>query len=211
MVLATKNDTTGGDRMVEVVRYERTQIQQLFAEKNAHVLYKYSETDSYLNQLSCYIDDAIKASEHVFLVENERNYRLIIRELNARYTETELKQIRYVNSINFYLSSGSYYPPAIEAYFADMVKPFVDNNISFRSWAHVEWESMKGPSHLIEVFEKIVDQAVNEIPFSLICAYDRNRMPYDLDEVLLKTHPYILEDDELIVSEKYVTELELNK
>src|SRR5690606_3821069 len=196
--------------MVDNTHSEKSNIQQLFEEKNAHVLYFYSDNVSYLKQVISYIEEGIVAGEYVFLVENERNYRLIIKELCARYTEAEMKLFRYVNSISFYLSSGSYYPPAIEAYFAEMVQPFVDNKITFRSWAHVEWASIKGPTHLIEIFERIVDQAVNEIPFSLICAYDRNRIPEDLHEVLLKTHPYILEGGELNLSKEYVAELELN-
>ena len=190
---------------------ERSKIQQLFDEKNAHVLYKYANNESYLQQVISYIKDGIATGENVFLVENERNHLLITKELSKTFSGEEMVNLRYVNSINFYLSSGSYYPPAIEEYFAGMVQPFVDNNIPFRSWAHVEWASLKGPSHLIEIFEKIVDQAVNKIPFSLICAYDRNRLPDDLNEVLLKTHPYILEDNDLIVSQEYTTELELNK
>ncbi|MCG3089427.1 MEDS domain-containing protein [Sporosarcina cyprini] len=185
---------------------EKSKIQKLFEEKNAHVLYMYADNESYLQQVISFIKDGIAAGEIVFLVENERNYILIFQELRKSFSSEEMKYLHYVNSISFYLSSGSYYPPAIEEYFTNLVHPCVKNKLPFRSWAHVEWASLKGPSQLIEVFEKIVDQAVNEIHFSLICAYDRNRMLDDLHEVLLKTHPYILEDEELILSQEYSEE-----
>ena len=64
-------------------------------------------------------------------------------------------------------SSGSYHPPAFAEYFNKMVQPYVENKISFRSWAHVEWATMEEPLHLIEDFEKIVDGAVNELFVSI--------------------------------------------
>jgi hypothetical protein len=67
----------------------------------------------------------------------------------------------------------------------------------------VEWATMEVPLHLIEDFEKIVDEAVNQLSFPLICAYEGKRMPDYLKTILLETHPYVLIEDELIVSEKY--------
>jgi hypothetical protein len=62
---------------------------------------------------------------------------------------------------------------------------------------------MKDPLHLIEDFEKIVDEAVNQLSFPLICAYKGERMPEYLKTILLETHPYILVEDDFIVSEQY--------
>ncbi|WP_318240708.1 MEDS domain-containing protein [Sporosarcina gallistercoris] len=183
---------------------EKSKIQRLFDEQmHAHVLFKYNDSKDYFHQLLNYIRDGITAGEYVVLVENERNHRLIMNELSTRFTDKEMEYVHYVNSIHFYLSSGSYSPSAIEEYFTKTVQPYVENKISFRSWAHVEWASLNGPSHLIEEFENIVDQAVMQIPFSLICAYDKNRMPDYLKKSLYKTHPYVLLDNELIVSKEY--------
>lgn len=114
-----------------------------------------------------------------------------------------MKYVHFVNSLSFYYSSGSYHPPAIAAYFNEMIKPYVENDVSFRSWAHVEWSSMEEPLYLIRDFEEIVDKAVNEVEFPLICAYSGIRMPEYLKDILLETHPYVLVEDDLLVSEKY--------
>lgn len=184
----------------------KSKMNQLFEDqKSVHVLYSYNDMENYLKQVLSYIENGIAAGDYVILIENERMYPIIYKELSTRLTEDQMKFVHFVNSLNFYRSSGSYHPPAIEAYFTKMVQPYVENKISFRSWAHVEWASMKEPLHLIEDFEKIVDQAVNLLSFPLICAYEGNRMPDYLETILMETHPYVLLEDDFIVSEEYKT------
>ncbi|MHA6260593.1 MEDS domain-containing protein [Sporosarcina sp. CAU 1771] len=191
--------------MVEAIQTEtRTKIQQLLESQHAHILYMYPDDERYIQEVLNYIEEGIAKDEYVLLVENERNYIVIEEQLRTRLTEEEMKLVRYVNSIDFYLSSGSYYPPAILAYFTKSVQWFADNKIPFRSWAHVEWATIKGPTHLIEQFERIVDEAVVQLPFSLICAYEENRISSDLQEMLFQTHPYILGEKGLNKSEKYI-------
>lgn len=108
-----------------------------------------------------------------------------------------------MNNFDFYYSSGSYHPPAILDYFNQMVQPYVENDIPFRSWAHVEWATMKDPLHIIEDFERIVDEAVNSLSFPLICAYEGEKMPDHLIKILMETHPYVLKDEHFTVSVEY--------
>ncbi|WP_277585409.1 MEDS domain-containing protein [Psychrobacillus antarcticus] len=172
-------------------------------QKNVHVLYSYYEMEDYLEMVVSFILDGIEAGEYTILIENDRLYPLIQEELSTRLTEVQMKFIHFVNSLSFYYSSGSYHPLAIAAYFNKMIHPYVVNKISFRSWAHVEWSSIEEPLHLISDFEKIVDQAVNEVEFPLICAYSGIRMPSYLKTILLETHPYVLLEDDFIVSDLY--------
>jgi len=57
--------------------------------------------------------------------------------------------------------------------------------------------------HLIEDFEITVDEAVHKFLFPLICANEGNRMPDYLTTILMKTHPYVLYKDDIIISEQY--------
>lgn len=65
---------------------------------------------------------------------------------------------------------------------------------------------MDEPFHLIGDFERVVDNAVNEISFPLICAYGERKMPSTLETILLETHPYILKKEKLVFSQKYIPE-----
>ncbi len=179
-------------------------MNQLFVDqRSVHVLYAYRGIQKYMEQVLSYIKEGVLAGDYVILIENDRLYRMIEKELPTILTEEQLKFFHRINSLDFYYSSGSYHPPAIEAYFNKVVQPYVENNISFRSWAHVEWASMEEPLHIIEDFEKIVDGAVNQYSFPLICAYDGERMPDYLVKILMETHPYVLMDENFINSDQY--------
>ncbi|MGD6830984.1 MEDS domain-containing protein [Sutcliffiella halmapala] len=182
----------------------KSRMKQLFDEqKSVHVLYAYKGMKNYLEQVVQYIQDGILAGDYVILIENDRLSHMIHKELSMRLTKEQMKFFHWVNSFDFYFSSGSYHPPAIEKYFQKTVQPYIEKDISFRSWAHVEWRSMEDPLHLIEDFERIVDKAVNVVSFPLICAYEGEKMPDYLRNILLETHPYVLVEDDLIDSKQY--------
>lgn len=182
----------------------KSTIQQLVDEKrNAHILYAYTGNENYFRELYQYISDGIHAGDQLLLVENERISTQVRQELAKRFSSKQLKQVHYVNSLHFYWSSGSYNPQAIQVYFTEVVAPFVEKGQVFRSWAHVEWESVQEPLHLVEEFERMVDQAVNELDFPLICAYELEKMPERLQTILLETHPFVLKDETVAESTAY--------
>jgi hypothetical protein len=191
------------ERRIDILK---SKMNQLFEDqKNVHVLYSYNEMENYIKQVLSYIQDGIMAGDYVILVENDRIYPIIHKELSTRLTKDQMKLLHFVNNFDFYCSSGSYHPPAIEEYFNKTVQPYVENKISFRSWAHVEWATLEEPLHIIEEFERTVDKAVNLLSFPLICAYKGQRMPEYLKTILLETHPYVLEDDDITICEQYLS------
>lgn len=182
----------------------RSKMNQLIEdERNIHVLYAFNGMENYINQILNYIEDGVAAKDHVLLVENERVTRLLQKELATRFSADQLELVHFINSFQFYWSSGSYHPPAILAYFTKTIQPYLEKEQPFRSWAHVEWESVKEPLHIIEDFEKIADDAVNEHAFPLVCAYEKNKMPEHLQTILMETHPYVLMEDSFVVSDQY--------
>lgn len=190
------------ERRIDILK---SKMNQLFEDqKNVHVLYSYTEMENYIKQVLSYIQDGIMAGDYVILVENDRIYPIIHKELSTRLTKDQMELLHFVNNFDFYCSSGSYHPPAIEEYFNKTVQPYVENKSSFRSWAHVDWATLEEPLHIIEEFERTVDKAVNLLSFPLVCAYKGERMPDYLKTILLETHPYVLQDDDIIVCEQYL-------
>lgn len=182
----------------------KNKMNELFEiERSVHVLYSYEGMQNYIEQAVSFIHDGVLAGDYVIFIENDRIYMSILAELSKRLTDSQMKFVHRVNNFDFYYSSGSYHPPAITEYFEKMVQPYVENKMPFRSWAHVEWASMKDPLHIIEDFEKIVDKAVNQLSFPLICAYEGAKMPEHLKTILMETHPYVLTHDGFIVSDQY--------
>ncbi|MRX52990.1 hypothetical protein GJU41_03325 [Bacillus idriensis] len=187
----------------------KSQLNQLFEDKSGvHVLYSYNGMENYMDQVLNYIQDGIDAGDYVILIENERIYRMIQKELSTRLTKEQKEFVHFVNNFDFYYSSGSYHPPAIVEYFNKTIQSYVENKISFRSWAHVEWATMEEPLHIIGDLEKVVDEAVNQLSFPLICAYEAEKMPDYLKTVLMETHPYVLMEDDVIISNQYKPKFE---
>ncbi|WP_349409399.1 MEDS domain-containing protein [Pseudalkalibacillus sp. SCS-8] len=172
-------------------------------QKSVHILYKYYGLENYVNMVVKYTQDGIRDGDYVILIENDPVYKKIEKELNKRLSEKEMEYVHWVNSFDFYFSSGSYHPPAIIEYFSKMIQPYLEKKLSFRAWAHVEWATMSEPLHIIEDLEKPVDEAVKQISFPLICAYQGERMPDYLRRILMETHPYILLEDDVVVSDQY--------
>ncbi|ARK20867.1 MULTISPECIES: MEDS domain-containing protein [Sporosarcina] len=185
----------------------KTRIQQLIESKrNLHILYSYKDLDHHIQLVAAYIEEGVRAGEYTILIDNERIHLLIKNELQNRLNEEEMKYLHFINNFHFYYSTGSYHPATIEQYLTETVTPYVENQLLFRSWAHVEWATMDGPWHIIEDLERFVDHAVNELSFPLICAYKEESMPEHLQELLFKTHPLIIVNDELVQSEVYERE-----
>lgn len=179
-------------------------MNQLCADqRSVHVLYSYNEMKNYIEQAVSYIQEGVTVGDYILFIENERIYSLIHQELSTLLTKDQMAFVHHVNNFDFYYSSGSYHPPAIVDYFNKTVQKYVENKIPFRSWAHVEWASMKDPLHIIKDLEKVIDKAVNLLSFPLICAYQGEKMPDYLKTILMETHPYVLMEDDFIVSEQY--------
>ncbi|WP_377890052.1 MEDS domain-containing protein [Alkalihalobacillus sp. R86527] len=182
----------------------KTKMNQLFEdERCVHVLYAYDGVKNYIKQVVGFIQDGIEARDHVILIENEPMYRIIYEEMSNLLTTEEMTYVHRINNFDFYFSNGSYHPPAIVEHFNKVVQPYVEKNVRFRSWAHVEWASMEEPLHIIEDFERIVDGAVNDYSFPLICAYEGERMPDYLINILMETHPYVLMEEDFVISKQY--------
>ncbi|TYS67454.1 hypothetical protein FZC76_12760 [Sutcliffiella horikoshii] len=182
----------------------KSRMNDLFKEqRNIHVLYSYEGREEYLEKLVDFVQSGVSAGDYVIVIENQRIYRILEQKLSNRISEEQMKLVRWVNNFDFYFSSGSYHPPAIYDYFVNTVQHFVDKKLPFRSWAHVEWATMDGPLHIVEDLERIVDNSVHQLDFPLVCAYEGAKMPDYLRNILLETHPYILVEDQLVVSEFY--------
>lgn len=177
---------------------------KLFEEqRKVHVLYSYEEKKAYMEQVLAYAKAGVEAGDYVILIENSQLTPMIQAELKNQLTKQQMDFIHFVNSFEFYCSSGSYHPPSIQAYFEKMVEPYLTRELTFRAWAHVEWATVDDPYHIVRDFEKVIDVAVNDLEFPLICAYENKLMPENIKSMLLETHPYVLVEGDVVVSDAY--------
>ncbi|MGB6407846.1 MAG: MEDS domain-containing protein [Planococcus donghaensis] len=179
---------------------------QLFdVRHDVHVLYAYDEIRKYIEHVVAYAKHGVEAGDHIILIENPRLSPDIHAELKSQLTKEQMEFVHFVRSLDFYFSSGSYHPPAIQAYFEKIIEPLLEEQATFRAWAHVEWASGEVPIKLIEELEKAIDVAVKNYQFPLICAYNNSLVQGTIRNMLLETHPYILAEDDIVISNLYAT------
>jgi hypothetical protein len=185
-------------------KHLNTKINELLQNhKSAHLLYAFNGMDNYIRSAVNYILDGVSSGQSIILIENERYLPHLMKELKKHLNENEMAKIHQINNFDFYFSSGSYHPPAILNYIENMYKPFLDENITFRTWTHVEWSTIDGPLSIVEELEKVVDRLVADMGLIIMCAYEEEGMPEPLKFSLLRTHKFILTDDDVVFSDLY--------
>ncbi|OMP66907.1 MEDS domain-containing protein [Domibacillus epiphyticus] len=171
---------------------------------SAHIFYKFSEEENYIQNVTSYIVDGIEQGEHILFIENDRLFLLIYKRLEATLKPDQLTKIQHINNFNYYFSNGSFHPPTIFNYLSKILESYSENNIPFRIWAHVEWGEKYEVLNIIKEFENEADIAVNELQLMLVCAYDAERIPDSLEEALMKCHEHIMTNDEILPSNLYI-------
>lgn len=169
----------------------------------AHILYCYDNIDSYIEKVLAFLLDGVESGETVILIESEKNLKLLFNRLKEKLTDNQLKQVHTISNFEFYLSSGSYHPPAIYEQLIKIYTPYFEGDAPFRTWTNVEWGALEDPAHIVDWFEKETDKVVNEQELTLVCAYEAEKMPADMQSILEKSHPYIMTDEDLIDSTLY--------
>ncbi|MGN7387936.1 MEDS domain-containing protein [Sporosarcina sp. SAFN-015] len=178
-------------------------LNQLLLEKrDLHLLYLYNDEKEYFRQVLTFIEEGIAAGEQVIIVENDKITAGLLRDLNRRHSASDLDVVHFVNSLYFYRSSGSYSPPAIIEFFLETIQPYVDKDVLFRSWAHVEWSSNEEPHHIVKECETACEEIISEYAFPHVCAYGKKRISAELAELLVSVHSYVIAEEDLAISQQ---------
>lgn len=182
-----------------------SQLNQLVKEesKGVHIYYNITDPQAYINNLVAYIQSGVEQGDNILVIESERILPQIKAELAKVLTGEQLKTIHTINNFDYYCSSGSFQPAVIFEHLGKTLEPFIENNISFRIWAHVEWGEQEGIIPILEEFENEADRVVTEQGMYLVCAYDKERVPESLETKLMKCHKYTLVNNEIVLSNLY--------
>lgn len=163
--------------------------------KGDHVFYYAEDSDRYIANAVSFIKDGIEQGDQVLFVENERSYPKIVEHLELLFTKEQLKNFHYINNFTFYWRNGNFHPPTILEYFSTLIDPFLEKEMSFRTWGHIEWRGDVEISKSIEEYESAVEQLVPEMNVISVCAYDAARLSSPLKELLLNCHSLFMTDD----------------
>lgn len=173
------------------------QTKELQQSNGGHIFYEYQDIESYINNTVSYILAGIEQGDHVIVIENDRLYPLIKDALEMELNKDDLHKIHRVNNFDFYCFKGDFNTETVISYFKKYVEPFLEKNISIRTWAHVEWADKEQLAYYVGEYEKEVDKTVIEFGLTTICAYDQSRVSEELRQTLLSCHRYYMTDNEV--------------
>lgn len=165
--------------------------------KGDHVFYYVEDNDCYITNAVSYIKDGIEQGDQILFVENERSYPKILERLEALFTEEQLKNVHYINNFTFYWRNGNFHPPTILEYFSTLIDPFLEKEMSFRTWGHIEWRDDIEISKSIQEYEFVLERLVPEKNAISVCAYDAERLSNSLKQSLLNCHGLYMTDDSI--------------
>lgn len=160
----------------------------------AHIFYHFHDQDRYINNLIDYITSALALGNHVMIIENDRIMPIIQQKINVQFNEEQLDMVHTINNYDFYCYRGDFHKETILSYFKNMITPYIEKNIPIQTWAHVEWRDQEEIFSTLAEYEEDADQMLQETNITSICAYDANRVPQTLKDILMDCHDYYMTD-----------------
>ncbi|MCM3708635.1 MULTISPECIES: MEDS domain-containing protein [Cytobacillus] len=171
-------------------------IDDLRKSNGGHILYHYDQLDCYIQNAVSYITTGIRCGGHVLLVENDRNYILINKELTNLLGKEELSRVHFMNNYDFYYSNGNFNPDTVFNFFIKHIQPYLDSSPLVFTWGQVEWGNVNEYIPLVEQYEKKLFKAVTEHGLISLCAYNNSSTPMELKNSLLRCHDVLITDRE---------------
>ncbi|WP_338780424.1 MEDS domain-containing protein [Metabacillus sp. FJAT-52054] len=167
--------------------------------KSGHILYLIDDPQAYLKNAAAYILSGVEQGDHVFVIENDRMFTSLYELVKASLTRTQLDRVHFVNNFDFYYSRGDFHTPTIVAYFLEVVKPIIDAEQSYRTWAHIEWGKLQDIEDEVDAYEINAQKTVHEMDLLSVCAYDKDRLTENMKGSLLNSHDCLMLEDEIVL------------
>lgn len=168
-----------------------------------HILYLFEDVTNYVNNTVSYILTGFEQNHHVLVIDWLSNFQKIYQKLIPLVPRERLQQVHYIDSASFYELHGDFRSQTILTHFNEVLKPFVDDNITIRIWAQVEWREQDNIVGKIQEHECTVDACIQGIGLVGVCAYYIPSVPASLQTILMSSHNYLMTDNELSLSPLY--------
>ncbi|SES91920.1 MEDS: MEthanogen/methylotroph, DcmR Sensory domain [Salinibacillus kushneri] len=167
---------------------------------NAHILYIFEDNQCYLENLIAYIHAGIERNHHLIVIEEAALFPEIKKRLQH---DNGQKYVHLIDNQQFYRSYGDFHIHHIVEHFYDILKPFLEKDINIRTWAHVNWKEQNDIVNKLDEFECLADKSVNHMRLMSVCAYNAYDVSANLQTILMRSHEYLMTDQELVPSSLY--------
>lgn len=136
-----------------------------------HIFYRFQKAESYIDNLLSFIKAGLDRNQQILIIDSMRNLPMIIEKIQYIYTAEQHASISLVNNYDYYLSNGDFNTHNIQTHFQKDLSLSKNQNLSIRTWAHVEWVSTEPDTQLLKSFESQSDVLVLSENILSVCAY----------------------------------------
>lgn len=162
-----------------------------------HICFLYSTTAELAEVVAEFIADGLNNRQRCWYVAAGDEAGLVRAALRKRdvdiAAETRRGALRVIDGSEAYVVRGSFNPEASIKVFNDAIEQACSDGFTgFRAAADMSWalQLPDGPTQLI-IYEALLRSLFSSCRAIGLCLYDRNRMPLDVVDGALATHPVI--------------------
>ncbi|WP_244671239.1 MEDS domain-containing protein [Bacillus sp. NTK034] len=159
-----------------------------------HVLYFFKNQDQYISNVMEFVLSGLERNEYSIIIENDRMTPLIKESLTMKLNKSCLKKVKFINNYDFYYAKGDFRVNSIFDYLPNLIEGYSEQDLTVRSWAHVEWRDELEVSKKLSASEKEADLIVAKTKLLSVCAYDSDRVSQELKESLLFCHNFFVNE-----------------
>ncbi|WP_353654076.1 MEDS domain-containing protein [Bacillus sp. ISL-55] len=171
------------------------EVTEIANQVKGHGIYFFQDQDRYISNVVDFVVSGLERDEYSIIVENDRIIPLIQKRLKDLLDESRLEKVNFINNYDFYYAKGDFSVNSIFDFLPNLIEGYSEN-LTVRSWAHVEWRDEPAVSKKLMSSEKEADEIVTETNLLSICAYDSDRVSEELKQSLLACHNLLLNDKE---------------
>ncbi|MFT9599951.1 MEDS domain-containing protein [Mesobacillus sp.] len=171
------------------------EVNEIASLAKGHGIYFFQDQDRYISNVVDFVISGLERNEYSIIVENDRIIPLIQKRLTDLLDESRLEKVKFINNYDFYYDKGDFSINSIFDFLPNLIEGYSEN-LTVRSWAHVEWRDEPEVSKKLMGSEKEADVIVNQTNLLSVCAYDSERVSEELKQSLLTCHNLLINEKE---------------
>ncbi|GEO26563.1 hypothetical protein AAC03nite_23480 [Alicyclobacillus acidoterrestris] len=174
-------------------------------ENGAHILYFYKTQSAYLENVVSFIEMGLNMGQHVVYIDSLQSYTALRELLEASQRASFLEQVTYVNHFEFYMMYRDFHFERVLQNLKDVVEPHLGAGRSIRLWGHVDWQPQADILERLHTYECSCDITVSDLGFLTVCAYDSGAVPAAVMIEMMRSHPLLMTDVDMVKSTLYAS------
>lgn len=179
------------------MRDQNVQLNDVMQISSGHILYFYENDEAYLENAASFVLTGIEQGHHLMLIDHKQHLAKLDEMLQERTSQDHLGKVHYFDSHSFYGGYEDFHVDAILQYSAELLESYKEQNITIRTWAHVEWEDKDEILPKLSELECISNHNVDKFGLISVCAYNGKQVSTSFFYEMLKHHEYFMTDTEI--------------